>query len=331
MSLLDSLHDELKAIAPYAAPRWLHGGHLQTIYPAKLIAKPSVTYRRERWDTPDGDFIDVDFVDGEPGKPMLVLFHGLEGSSNSHYARGLMAYVQKLGWSGAVPHFRGCSGEINHAPRFYHSGDAEEVNWILHRMQARRLTVPSSALYAVGVSLGGNALLRWLGESQHAADFVKAACSISAPLDLTNGGAALGKGFNLVYTRFFLQTLKPKCLQKLNQFPDLFAREKLLSARNLYEFDNAVTAPLHGFRDTDDYWHRASAKHVLKDITVPTLVLNAQNDPFLPARYLPQEAAPCVTLEYPTEGGHVGFAVGPLPGASTWLPRRVLHFLINGQ
>jgi predicted alpha/beta-fold hydrolase len=327
MSLLESLHDELKAIAPYTAPRWLPGGHLQTIYPVKLIAKAPVTYRRERWDTPDGDFIDVDFVDGEPDKPMLVLFHGLEGSSNSHYARGLMAQLQKLGWSGAVPHFRGCSGEINHAPRFYHSGDAEEVNWILRRMQARRLTVPSSALYAVGVSLGGNALLRWLGESQHAADFVKAACSISAPLDLTNGGAALGKGFNLVYTRLFLQTLKPKCLQKLNQFPDLFAREKVLSARNLYEFDNVVTAPLHGFRDTDDYWHRASSRHVLEDITVPTLVLNAQNDPFLPARYLPEHAAPCVTLEYPPEGGHVGFAVGPLPGASTWLPRRILHFL----
>lgn len=327
MSLLDSLHDEIKAIAPYTSPRWLLGGHLQTIYPAKLIAKAAVTYRRERWDTPDGDFIDVDFVDGEPDKPLLLLFHGLEGSSNSHYARSLMAQVQKLGWSGAVPHFRGCSGEINHGPRFYHSGDFEEVDWILRRMQARRLTMPSSELYAAGVSLGGNALLRWLGESQHAADFVKAACSISAPLDLTNGGAALGKGFNLVYTRFFLQTLKPKCLQKLKQFPDLFARDKMLKARTLYEFDNAVTAPLHGFRDTDDYWHRASARHVLNDITVPTLVLNAQNDPFLPARYLPQEAAPCVTLEYPPEGGHVGFAVDPLPGASTWLPQRILHFL----
>src|SRR5690606_12104745 len=127
--------------------------------------------------------------------------------------------------------------------------DAEEVDWILRRMQTRRLTVPSSELYAVGVSLGGNGLLRWLGDSQHAADFVKAACSVSAPLDLTNGGKVLGKGFNKVYTRFFLQTLKPKCLNKLSQFPDLFAREKMLKARNLYEFDNVVTAPLHGFRD----------------------------------------------------------------------------------
>ncbi len=304
---------------------------MQTIYPAKLIPKAIVTYRRERWDTPDGDFIDVDFVDGDADKPLLVLFHGLEGSSNSHYARGLMAAIKNLGWSGAVPHFRGCSGEINHAPRFYHSGDADEVNWILRRMQARRLTVPSSELYAVGVSLGGNALLRWLGESQHAADFVKAACSISAPMNLTHGGAVLGKGFNMVYTRFFLQTLKPKCLQKLSQFPDLFARDKMLKARNLYEFDNVVTAPLHGFRDTDDYWHRASSCYVLPDITVPTLVLNARNDPFLPAQYLPQQAASCVKLEYPNEGGHVGFSIGSLPGNSGWLPQRILRFLTRGH
>jgi predicted alpha/beta-fold hydrolase len=131
----------------------------------------------------------------------------------------------------------------------------------------------------------------------------------------------------MIYTRVFLKTLKPKCLQKLDQFPDLFDRSKMLAARNLYEFDNVVTAPLHGYRDTDDYWNRASARHVLDDITVPTLVLNAQNDPFLPARHLPRKAAPSVTLEYPAEGGHVGFATGAAPGANTWLPRRIVRFL----
>ncbi|TFW04747.1 alpha/beta hydrolase, partial [Oxalobacteraceae bacterium OM1] len=163
----------------YAAPTWLPGGHLQTIYPALFIRKPPVTYRRERWHTPDGDFIDVDFVDGTPGQPFVVLFHGLEGSSDSHYARSLMARIQAMGWSGAIPHFRGCSGELNHAPRFYHSGDAEEVDWIIRRLAAqpgRR----DAKFYAVGVSLGGNALLRWLGESQHEADFIDAACAISA-------------------------------------------------------------------------------------------------------------------------------------------------------
>ena len=311
----------------YSAPPWLPGGHLQTIYPATCIPKPRVAFRRERWNTPDNDFIDIDFVDGQPGQPLLVLFHGLEGSSNSPYARALMAHVEALGWSGAVPHFRGCSGESNQAPRFYHSGDAQEIDWILRRLAGCPERMQTAKIYAVGVSLGGNALLRWLGESQNQAGFIDAACAISAPLDLTAGGAALSRGLNLLYTRHFLQTLKPKCLHKLEQFPGLFDRETMLRSRNLYEFDNIVTAPLHGYRDTDDYWLRASARHVLGDITVPTLVLNAQNDPFLPARYLPRAAAPCVTLEYPRQGGHVGFAVGGPPGALDWLPRRIVRFL----
>jgi predicted alpha/beta-fold hydrolase len=311
----------------YQAPRWLPGGHLQTIYPATCIPRPLVPFRRERWPTPDGDFIDIDFLDGQPGQPFLVLFHGLEGSSDSHYSRELMAHIRQLGWSGAIPHFRGCSGELNTGPRFYHSGDAEELDWILRRLDTSAPRRQASAFYAVGVSLGGNALLRWLGESGHGAEFIAAACAISAPLDLAGGGAALSSGLNMIYTRVFLQTLKPKCLEKLEQFPGLFDRAKLLSARNLYEFDNVVTAPLHGFRDTDDYWHRASARHVLDDIRVRTLVLNAQNDPFLPARHLPQRAAPCVTLEYPREGGHVGFATGSAPGQNTWLPRRIVRFL----
>ncbi len=310
----------------YTAPLWLPSGHLQTIYPATCIAKPAAPLRRERWDTPDGDFIDVDFVDGAPGQPFVVMFHGLEGSSNSHYARAMMAAVAKRGWSGAVPHFRGCSGEANRAPRFYHSGDAQEVDWIVRRLRQRA----GGKFYATGVSLGGNALLRWLGESQHQAEMVDAACAVSAPLDLARGGESLSSGFNLVYTRMFLQTLKPKCLHKLEQFPGLFDRAAMLAARDLHAFDNVVTAPLHGYRDTDDYWDRASAKHVLNDITVPTLVLNAQNDPFLPGVHLPRQAAACVTLEYPRHGGHVGFAVGALPGQIDWLPRRLIHFLEHG-
>jgi predicted alpha/beta-fold hydrolase len=306
----------------YRAPLWLPGGHLQTIYPALAIARPPVAYRRERWDTHDGDFIDVDFVDGEPGQPMVVLFHGLEGSSDSHYARALMAALAARGWSGAVPHFRGCSGEANRAPRFYHSGDAGEIDWIVRRLRPRA----SGKLFAAGVSLGGNALLRWLGESQHGAEIVDAACAVSAPLDLARGGAALSSGLNMLYTRMFLRSLKPKCLSKLEQFPGLFDRAALLGARDLYAFDNVVTAPLHGYRDTDDYWDRASARHVLDDITVPTLVLNARNDPFLPGEHLPARAAPAVTLEYPSDGGHVGFATGPLPGRIDWLPQRLLHF-----
>lgn len=315
----------------YQAPRWLPGGHLQTIYPATLINKPHVEYRRERWNTPDGDFVDLDFVDGAQQLPWLTLFHGLEGSSDSHYSRALMAHIQTLGWNGVVVHFRGCSGEANHAPRFYHSGDATEIDWVLRRLKQRATAALSSYFFAAGVSLGGNALLRWLGESQHQAAIVDAACAISAPIDLAGGGKALSSGINLVYTRMFLQSLKPKCLHKLTQFPGLFDRDALLAARDLYAFDNVVTAPLHGYRDTNDYWHRASAKHVLDDIVVPTLILNAKNDPFLPAHHLPSTAAAAVTLAYPEAGGHVGFTVGRLPGQLDWLPQRIVAFLLQTQ
>ncbi len=311
----------------YPAPIWLPNGHLQTIYPATCLRKPAVAFRRERWSAPDGDFVDVDFVDGDAGKPFVVLFHGLEGSSGSHYARALMAELKARRWSGAVPHFRGCSGEPNLAPRFYHSGDAQEIDWIVRRLRAHAQGAACSRFYAAGVSLGGNALLRWLGESQQQAGFVDAAVSVSAPLDLARGGDALSRGFNRLYTRMFLKTLKPKCVAKLKQFPGLYDLDALLAANDLYAFDNVVTAPLHGYRDTDDYWHRASAKHVLMDIRVPTLVLNALNDPFLPGIHLPRQAAPCVTLEYPAHGGHVGFAAGGPPGSLAWLPRRILHFL----
>lgn len=316
-------------IVEYRAPWWLAGGDLQTIYPATCIARPQVGFRRERWDTPCGfDFIDVDFLDAEPAPdgrqdpPFVLLFHGLEGSSDSHYARALMAEVRARGWQGAIPHFRGCSGEANRAPRFYHSGDSEELDWIIRRLRARH----PGPFYVAGVSLGGNALLRWLGEQQHGAGIIDAAVSVSAPVDLAAGGAALSSGFNRLYTRMFLQSLKPKALAKLEHFPGLFDRARLLAAKDLYAFDNVVTAPLHGFRDTDDYWHRASAKHVMDDITVPTLVLNARNDPFLPGRHLPVSASQAVTLDYPATGGHVGFSTGPFPGRIDWLPRRILHF-----
>lgn len=320
----------------YVAPSWLPGGHLQTIYPALFLKPTAPPLRRERWQAPDGDFVDIDFLDGNPGQPLVVMFHGLEGSSQSHYARAMFAALKARGWAGAMPHFRGCSGSMNLAPRFYHSGDAEEIDWLIHGLHQRHQqntaqNSPAAPLFACGVSLGGNALLRWLGSMPERTHLVRAASAISAPLDLTAGGAALSKGINLLYTRHFLRTLKPKCLSKLQQYPGLFDREAMLAARNLYEFDNAVTAPLHGFRNTDDYWHRASAKHVLMQIQTPTLVINARNDPFLPAHFLPTQAAPAVTLEYPASGGHVGFISGNVPGQLGWLPQRLLEFFERKQ
>ena len=312
---------------PYTAPAWLPGGHLQTIYAATLLPRPRLAYRRERWDTTDGDFVDLDWTAAgqalTPVDPVVVLFHGLEGGSHSHYALALMAAIARRSWRGAVVHFRGCSGEPNRLARAYHSGDAAEIDWILKRLREQ---FPQAPLYAVGVSLGGNALLKWLGEGF--ASTIQAAAAISAPLDLMAAGDALGSGFNIVYTRNFLRTLKSKSLAKLTRFPALFDAGAVRRARTLREFDDVVTAPLHGFRNTDDYWTRASSKSGLSAIRIPTLIINARNDPFLPAASLPgnNEVSPQVTLEQPAEGGHVGFVSGPFPGNCDWLPARVLAF-----
>ena len=312
----------------YQAPWWLPGGHAQTLYAALIARTPRVTYRRERWDTPDGDFVEVDWVDdrGAPStRPTIVLFHGLEGCSTSHYAHALMHAVAERGWRGAVIHFRGCGGNANVKPRAYHSGDSDELDWMLRRL-AREHAGP---LHAAGVSLGGNVLLKWLGERAAAArEIVSSAAAISAPIDLTAAGNALDRGFNLVYTQAFLRTLKAKSLAKLERHPQIYDAARVRAASTLRAFDNVVTAPLHGFRDTDDYWLRASSKPWLSRIEVPTLVLNARNDPFLPPHALPAAAdvAPAVTLEFPEGGGHVGFVTGPFPGNLSWLPRRVLTF-----
>jgi hypothetical protein len=324
-------------MSPYRAPRWLPGGHLQTLHAALLMPRPGVAYRRERWETPDGDFIDLDWTVEPPAAsrqpsarasaaPLVVLFHGLEGSSRSHYALALMGLLASRGLRGVVVHFRGCSGEANRLPRAYHSGDAREIDWILRRLRSRIAAAP---LYAAGVSLGGNALLKWLGETGASAmEVVDRAAAVSAPVNLMISGDALGKGFNLIYTRHFLMTLKRKALEKHTLYPGLFDAARVRAASTLREFDGLVTAPLHGYRDTDDYWTRASSKPGLKNVCVPTLVINARNDPFLPAVALPRadEVSPAVTLEQPAAGGHVGFVDGPFPGRFDWLPTRVLDF-----
>ena len=349
-------------MVPYRAPAWLPGGHLQTIYPALAAPRPRVAYRRERWDTPDGDFIDLDWLEQDSGisspasvipasagtqqqswapasagvttsgnqyshAPLVALFHGLEGGSRSHYARALMAALQDTGWRGVVIHFRGCSGEINRLRRAYHSGDSTEIDWILRRLKQQHA---ASDLFAAGVSLGGNALLKWLGEQGAAAGgVVAAAAAICAPVDVTAAGNVLDTGCNrMIYTRNFLVSMKRKTLAKLARFPDLCDRARMLQARTLREFDDIVTAPLHGYRDTDDYWLRASSKPGLVNIVAPTLMINARNDPFLPAFALPlpHEVSSAVTVDFPATGGHVGFVAGAFPGHFDWLPQRLLEF-----
>ena len=312
---------------PYRAPWWLPGGHLQTIYPYFLLKRRAPLYRRQRWETPDGDFIDLDWVqEGTDNAPLVALFHGLEGGSGSHYASALMRACARRHWRGVVIHFRGCSGEPNRLPRAYHSGDTDEIAWILQRLRALN---PATALFAAGVSLGGNALLKWLGREQAGASAIlDAAAAVSAPMDLMTAGDRLSIGLNRLYGFHFLHTLRSKSLAKLERFPDLYAADVVRNARTLREFDNVVTAPLHGFRDTDDYWTRASSKPDLRHIVVPTLIVHARNDPFLPGPYLPAagEVSSSVTLDLPDGGGHTGFASGPFPGHLDWLPQRLLAF-----
>ncbi len=337
----------------YRAPRWLPGGNLQTLWAATRSARwasgdSAPRWSRERWAAPDGDFIDVDHLLGagravatsestfesesEP-KPEpktqrhLVLFHGLEGTSSSQYAQAFATLAQQRGWAFSVPHFRGCSGQLNLGPRAYHSGDFEEIGWILQRLRERS----STPLLVVGISLGGNALLRWAQEAgEQAAAIAASVAAVCSPIDLAASGQAIDRGFNwLVYSRMFLATMKPKALAKLQQHPGLFNRERLIAARNLFEFDNVFTAPLHGFRDTPDYWARASAKPHLARIRIPALVLNARNDPFVPASSLPQpsEVGSFVQLWQPEEGGHVGFPQGAYPSNVLAMPQAVTDWL----
>ena len=323
---------------PYRAPGWLLGGHAQTIHAAKWVRSPNVAYWRERWETPDYDFIDLDWVDSgeqvlqldqQDDTPLIVLFHGLEGSSDSHYARALMHAVNANEGRGVVVHFRGCSGEVNRLPRAYHSGDSAEIDWILRRFRATR----SGPIFVAGISLGGNALLKWLGEQGAAAQqVITRAAAISAPVDLAAAADVLARGFNQVYTRKFLLTMKAKTLLKMKHYQALCNERRMRAARTLREFDDVVTAPLHGFNGVDDYYARASSKPYLPAIAIPTLMVNARNDPFLPARYLPTpaEVSAHVQLELPDTGGHVGFVSGRFPGNIDWLTQRMLHFFAAG-
>lgn len=284
-------------------------GQMQTLRAALLPTFTSFAYRRERWETTphgiaDGDFIDVDFVDSlDPCSPLIILFHGLEGSAKSHYALAMMSELKERGWMGAVPHFRGCSGENNRLERAYHSGDAVELDWIIQKMAEQHPTRP---LFACGVSLGGNALLVWLGSQLSTNKLIKGAAAISVPFDLAIAVDTLSKGFNLVYTRHFLRTMKQKALSKILNVASIPLLQK---AQTLGDFDEAFTAPVHGFKDASDYWTRSSSQSFLLEIGVPTYLINAQNDPFFPANLLPNQnqVSKRVELHQPLHGGHVGF------------------------
>jgi predicted alpha/beta-fold hydrolase len=323
----DAKSDSLALESNYRPPWWLTGGNLQTIYARSLAGNYSVSYRRERWRTPDEDFIDLDWLDSSADFPLVVLFHGLEGGSRSHYATSLMAELKRQRWRGVVPHFRGCSAEANCLPRAYHAGDSQELDWILRRLKEQDV---NRKIHVIAVSLGGNMLLKWLGEQGEAAQsIVERAVAVSAPLDLQAAARQLDIGFKkFLYTRHFLRSMQPKVLAKIAAHGLAIEPLAVRACSTFREIDDLYTAPLHGFKNADDYWAKTSSKSWLKSIRVPTLVINARNDPFLPESALPNgtEVSDAVTLYFPRDGGHVGFVTGKFPGQLDWLPRRALKF-----
>ena len=315
-------------VGEFRAAWWCRNRHVQTIW-GPLFRRRRLRLRRERVETADGDFVDLDWLDGpRPEAPLVLVLHGLEGSSTSHYAVGLLAEAQARGWHGVTLNFRSCSGELNRQPRFYHSGDTEDLDAIVRGLVARRADL---RLGIVGVSLGGNVLLKWLGEHGAAAPgAVRGAAAISVPFDLTPCARVLDRGFaKRVYTANFLRTMRSKVLAKSRAYPGFVDVIATRRARTFAAYDDVVTAPLSGFADAEDYWRRASCRPYLARIARPALVINAADDPFVPPEALPKptELSSAVRLVVTARGGHVGFLAGWPWRVEAWAEQRALDFL----
>ena len=307
---------------------FLCNGHLQTILPVLLPRNFVIEYERERFELDDGDFLDLDWV--RSGSDKLAIFlHGLEGSSEDGFARGTAALLWSAGWDVLAWNFRSCGREMNRLVRFYHSGDTGDLDVLI------RLVVPTySRVALVGVSLGGNVTLKYLGERIPPPSVI-AAVAVSVPVDLRASAFALDHRWsNRIYLNRFMKSLVAKVEKKAISFPDQFDVRGIRSLRTLRQFDDRYTAPIHGFRDVEDYWNRSSARQFLPRITLPTLILNACDDPLLTAESFPvaeAEANPCLFLEMPKWGGHLGF-VDLVRGIEPWSERRVVKFLTaNGH
>ena len=287
--------------------------------------------RLERWETHDDDFVDLWRVDARPGSARFVLLHGLEGGARSHYVAGLLAGARDRGWQANLLLFRGCGTEPNRARRFYHSGETADVDFVVRRLLEED---PDAPLVMAGISLGGNVLLKWLGErGDEAPAPLAGAAAVSVPFDLSRSAREIQRGFSRVYQWNFMRSLRRKALAKLARYPDLAARDRVLAARTLYDFDDVVTAPVHGFANAEDYYARSSSIRFLEHIRRPTLLLSALDDPFLPAEVLDEVAAlasgnASLEPEFHPHGGHVGFVAGVHPLApSYYAETRVIEWL----
>jgi hypothetical protein len=304
---------------------WLRGPNAQTLWAGLVRRRLLPVTRRERLELPDGDFVDLDWLTGGTG-PVVIMLHGLEGSLHSPYAGGMLAAIGRQGWRGVMMHFRGCSGEPNRQARSYHSGETGDLRHLVRLLKSRE---PRTTLAAVGFSLGGNALLKYLGEEGTNAG-LDAAVAVSVPFDLAGCAERLQHGFSRLYQWHLLRGLRRKTLDKLRRFDLPLDRRAVEQCRDFRQFDDRVTAPLHGFAGVDDYYRRCSSRQFLGGISVPTLALQAADDPFMSADVIPSaaELSPAVRLEVSTRGGHVGFISGRVPfRAHYWLEDRVPAFL----
>ncbi|SDK17697.1 hydrolase [Microbulbifer yueqingensis] len=315
--------------------RGLGNCHLQTVFPRFHRPRPWVRTHSRWFHTPDGDVIALHMphrLRDDPQRPLVLVLHGLEGSVNSPYAQGIMEALQANGFQVAVMHFRGCGGIPNKLPRAYHSGDSDDPRWLAGEL---RKEFPRTPLMAVGYSLGGNVLLKWLGEDGEGSPLA-AAVSISAPLDLHACSRRINSGLSRVYQRHLLKSLRESLLRKstdkelASHLPDLGDR-RLFS--NFRVFDHMFTAPLHGYRDVEDYYTRASSKPLLGAIRRPTLIIHAIDDPFIcpSAVPAPSECSNCVELDISRQGGHVGFVSGSLWRPEYWLETRIPEFLARAR
>jgi hypothetical protein len=317
----------------FRPPWWGRNRHIQTIW-GPLFRADRLPLRRERLSTPDGDFVDLDWLDGNGDAtrvPTLLVLHGLEGSSRSHYVSGLLRVGRAAGWHGVALNFRSCSGELNRLPRFYHSGETGDLAWVIQTLVAR---APGVAIGAVGVSLGGNVLLKWLGEMGEAVPpELRGAVGISVPFDVAASARVLDRGFHrLVYAANFLRTMRSKVIEKARRYPGFVDVAATRRARTFARYDRVVTAPLNGFRDEVDYWTRASSGPYLARIRRPTLLLGAYDDPIVPGRTLPdpRRLPPNVRVGFTARGGHAGFLEGRWPWrAASWAERRAVEFLTS--
>lgn len=307
---------------------WLRNSHLQTLWPAvirKRRLKPSIKLQRERIELPDGDFIDLDWMQKDAEGPLVIVLHGFEGSVNSHYAKGMLNVIHSHGWRGVFMHFRGCSGEHNRLPRSYHSGDTTDLSFVMNILHQRE---PHTPLAAIGYSLGGNILLKWLGETGKS-NPLKAAIAVSVPFELQKAAKRIQTGFSRFYQWYFLRCLRKRLKRKFKRVPPPVNPAILKSVSSLPEFDNVFTAPLYGFRDVDDYYASASCRQYLRFIQVPTLLVHAKDDPFMTEDVIPtaEELSPFVKMEITEAGGHVGFVSGKFPWKPVyWLEERTPHF-----